>query len=90
MLHRLKIFRGLFQVLATDRYQHFFQILTGVNHAPEVRGGKLETPGIGQRMLAFGAEGDQIRMAESEDAFLAFFSIRPDHELHVHRIGVAN
>ncbi len=90
MLHRLGILGGLGQIGGGERDENLFQILARFNHAPEMRGCQLHAPWIGERMADFTAQNEKIGMPQRQHAFLPLFPVRPDDELHVYRVGVAD
>ena len=90
MLHGLRTLRGLGQIGGGERYQNFLQVLAGLDHSPEMRGGDLQTPRIGQGMPGFAAQNQKVGMPQRQHAFLAFLPFRPDDEFNVYRVGVAD
>jgi len=90
MLHRLRVLSGRGQIRGRQSDEHLLQILAGFDHAPEMRGSDLQTPGIGQGMTGFAAQVEKVGMPQREHALLTFFPLGPDDELDVYGVGVAD
>ena len=90
MLHRLRILGGGGEVCGRQGDQDFLQVLARFDHAPQMGRGDFQTPGIGQGVAGFAAERQKVGMPQRQYAFLAFLTVRPDHKLDVHGVGVTD